>query len=300
VYIVKDKTGHLECCQALKKKDRIKKLKVLYEKIKSQIREKYKFCNLYVKNLPDTFDDDHMRALFEKYGRIRSVKTVKKDMFQSYLGVKRSVKVFGFVCFFEAEHARNAKKELNEKEINTKQRLFVDYHQSKREREEILKLKMLNQSQKAMQKQMVMSPSNMQDIPFPGMIRNMQGNFFGPQMLRKFPSNAGFPRSPQFNMGMNNFNPGQMGMQQPGGNLGGGGMNLNIMDKSTKNEFFGERLFNKISSAPNFSKFSMYFSKVVGIFLDLEDEIIMRLVNDDQYFNTQVAETIKQLIEKSK
>ena len=39
-----------------------------------------------------------------------------------------------------------------------------------------------------------------------------------------------------------------------------------------------------------------YFSKVVGIFLDLEDEIIMKLINDDHYFNTQVAETIKVIL----
>ena len=36
-----------------------------------------------------------------------------------------------------------------------------------------------------------------------------------------------------------------------------------------------------------------FFAKVVGIFLDLDDEVILRLINDDHYFNTQVAETIK-------
>lgn len=275
VYVIRDKAGHLECCQALKKKDRIKKLKALYEKIKAQIREKYKFCNLYVKNLPDNFDDEGLRQLFEKYGRIRSYKTVKRDLVQSYLGVKRSVKVFGFVCFYESEHARNAKKDLHEREIANKCKLFVDYHQSKREREEILKLKMLNQSQKIMQKQL--SPTNLQDLPFPGMIRNlgnMQGNLYAPQMLRKFPSNSGFPRTPQMppNMMFNNhFSP--QGFPMGGGMSPSGGMNsipqmnntmnnnlgdmqqINMMDKGTKTEFFGERLYNKISSNTNFTKF---------------------------------------------
>ena len=36
-----------------------------------------------------------------------------------------------------------------------------------------------------------------------------------------------------------------------------------------------------------------FFAKVVGIFLDLDDGVILRLINDDHYFNTQVAETIK-------
>ena len=258
--------------RALKKKDRIKKLKMLYEKIKSQIREKYKFCNLYVKNLPDKFDDEDLRQLFEKYGKIRSCKIVKKELVQSYLGVKRSVKVFGFVCFFESEQARSAKKDLHEREIGNKLNLFVDYHQSRREREEILKLKMLNQSQKIMQKQMISSPSNLQDIPFPGMIRNLgnpQGNFFGPQMLRKFPQNAGFPRSPQVpSMGFgNNFmnpNYGSIGNMPPNmgimpninNNMKSMNNNLNLLDKNTKTEFFGERLYNKISSNSNFSKFN--------------------------------------------
>jgi hypothetical protein len=196
------------------------------------------------------------------------------------LGVKRSVKVFGFVCYFESEHARNAKKDLHDKEIGSKLKLFVDYHQSKREREEILKLKMLSQSQKMMQKQMISSPTNLQDLPFPGMIRNLgnvQGNFFGPQMLRKFPNNSGFARTPQMppNMGFNNnfMNQGfpNMGGISPsnGPAMGNNNMNnmnnvnnmmsmsnISMLDKNTKTEFFGERLYNKISSANNFAKFS--------------------------------------------
>ena len=260
--------------RALKKKDRIKKLKALYEKIKNQIREKYKFCNLYVKNLPDSFDDEGLRQLFEKYGKIRSCKTVKKELLQSYLGVKRSVKVFGFVCFFDSDQARSAKKDLHERDIGNKLRLFVDYHQSKREREEILKLKMLNQSQKIMQNKMISSPTNLQDLPFPGMIRNLgnaQGNFFAPQMLRKFPQNAGFSRSPQVSgmgFGNNNFmnpNYGNMGNLSPSmgmppmiNNMHNIPNNLSLLDKNTKTEFFGERLYNKISSNNNFSKFNRY------------------------------------------
>ena len=235
----------------------MKKLKVLYEKIKIQIREKYKFCNLYVKNLPDDFDDGLLMQLFEKYGKIRSCKTVKKELLQSYLGVKRSVKVFGFVCFFESEHARDAKKDLNEKETN-KLKLFVDYHQSKRDREEILKLKMLNQSQKIMQRQMMInSPTNLQDMPFPGMIRNLgnvQGNFFGQQMLRKFPQNAGFPRPPNnSNMGFNNNNFVNPNLNNMNNNRNT--IDIGMMDKNTKNEFFGEKLFNKISTNTSFNKF---------------------------------------------
>lgn len=156
----------MDCCQALKKKERVKKLKQIYEKVKKQIKEKYKFCNLYVKNLPDTFTDENLREIFAKFGEVRSCKTVRKELFTSYLGIKRSVKVFGFVCFFEAAQAREAKANLHGQALGSNNaRLFVDYFQSKQERAEYLKLKMINQSNK-MQKGM--KPGEM-----PPMLRGM-------------------------------------------------------------------------------------------------------------------------------
>ena len=148
-YLFKDKSDRLDCCQALKKKDRIKRLKHLYEKIKKQIKEKYRFCNLYVKNLPDGFDEANLKELFSKYGEIRSCKTNRKELYTSYLGIKRSVKVFGFVCFFDAAQAREAKNNLHGYQISHgNQRLFVDYHQTKNERNDYLKLKMISYNNK--------------------------------------------------------------------------------------------------------------------------------------------------------
>lgn len=146
-YIVKDKSDRIECCQALNKLERERKAKKLYEKIKKLIKEKYKFCNLYVKNLPDDFDDNKLRELFEQYGSIKSCKTIKKDLTSSYLGIKRSVKVFGYVCFNDKESAHLAKKALEGKIVGNN-KLYVDYHQSKAERNEFLKLNMINKSQK--------------------------------------------------------------------------------------------------------------------------------------------------------
>ena len=148
VYILKDKEDKFDCCQALKKKDRIRKLKVLYDKIKKQVKEKYRFCNLYIKNLPDNFDENNLREMFSKYGEIRSCKTVRKELYSSYLGIKRSVKVFGYVCYFDAGHARDAKANLHGTQLGGNTRLFVDYHQTKSERNDYLKLKMINQAGK--------------------------------------------------------------------------------------------------------------------------------------------------------
>ena len=63
-------------------------------------------------------------------------------MVTNYLLVKRSVKVFGFVCFFEPAKAQEAKMQLKDKAlIANGPRLYVDYHQTKTERTEFLKLK---------------------------------------------------------------------------------------------------------------------------------------------------------------
>jgi len=281
-YITKDKTDRIECCQALKKRERLKRLKALYEKIKKQIREKYKFCNLYIKNLPDTFDDEQLRQLFSKYGEIRSCKTFKKELTPSMIGVKRSVKVYGFVCFQDAGQAREAKNSLNGQLVFKNQgKLFVDYFQSKKEREEYLKLKMLNNSQKQLQK------GSFVESPFPQMmgqfgtgIRQFPG-VFGPGMLRKFPVNG--PMIPPQHMPFMN----QSSLPD-----------LTNMDPSTKKEFFGERLFQKVSMNPAFAKFSELHSKIVGIFLDLDENVVLRLIQDDQFFSSQVHDTVRQLKER--
>jgi len=147
-YKIKDTTDRIECYQALKRTEREKKIKSLYEKIKKQIKEKFKLCNLYVKNLPDTYEDKNLRELFEPYGEIRSVITRKKELVTSYLGIKRSVRVFGYVCFNEKSQAHEAKKALDGKVVGNNQKLFVDYHQSKSERSEFLKLNMINKASK--------------------------------------------------------------------------------------------------------------------------------------------------------
>jgi len=301
VYLVKDKSDRMDCCQALKKQERVKRLKALYEKIKRSIKDKYKFCNLYVKNLPDNFSDEKLRELFAKFGEIRSCKSVKKELFTSYLGIKRSTKVFGYVCFFEPAQAREAKTKLNESLIpGTNQKLFVDYHQSKQERGEYLKLKMINQNNKIFNNQ----KGKLGDVP--PMMRNLPQNMralnsvFGPHMLRKFPPQTMFVQPkmshpnmyPHGQMGQMGMMPQQQFQQYPNVNLEG-------LDKNARRDFFGEKLYTKISSNPQFSSMTEYFSKIVGIFLDLDDAVIERLINDEQYFGQQVYETVRLLNEKT-
>lgn len=100
------------------------------------------------------------------------------------------------------------------------------------------------------------------------------------------PGMMGFPQNMM--MGRNQYPPmmpPQM-MQQP--------MNMNLpVDKNTRRDFFGDRLFSKISSMPQFGHMTDYFSKIVGIFLELEDAIIERLITDEAFLVSQVNETHK-------
>ncbi len=64
------------------------------------------------------------------------------------------------------------------------------------------------------------------------------------------------------------------------------------MEPTNRRDYFGEKLFLKIAKDPAFSNYTNYFSKIVGIFLDLEDSVIIKMLIDDKYFNTQVKETI--------
>ena len=274
VYMIKSKEGRLDCCQALKKAEREKKLKQLYEKIKKKIKEKYKFCNLYVKNLPNDFTDEKLKELFGKFGKIRSAKVVKKELESHYLVIKKTIKVFGFVCFFEPETAKEAKSKLKDYSITVNgPKLYVDYHQTKKERTEFLKLKLLKDNNN----------------------RNKQNPMFQPGMP-VFPNQ--FPMMPMprpVMMPYNNMRQPMMPMppQQPR-------VDPRTMDKATRQDYYGEQLFTKISKHPQFANYASYFSKIVGIFLDLEDNIIEKLIKDDAYLQQQVEETIHLLTEKGK
>jgi len=116
-----------------------------------------------------------------------------------------------------------------------------------------------------MQQQMMGGPMNMMGMPM-NMPMNMQMNM-----------------NPMMQMNMNPM----MGMDQEF-----------LNDPNAKRDFYGERLYSKISNNPNYANISDFFSKIVGIFLDLEEPVIERLIKDDSYFDIQVRETVRLLAER--
>ena len=291
-YVIKDKSNRIYCCQALKRSERDKKLKQLYQKIKKKIKDKYKFCNLYVKNLPPDFTDEKLVELFGKYGPIRSAKVVKNEISSNYLFIKKTVRVFAYVCFYEPAKAQEAKQQLRDKAlIANGPRLYVDYHQNKEERTQFLKLKLIKESEK--RKNALFQNQNFRNL---AIVPNAAGIRTFPRGMAPMNMNINMQRRMPFvnmrmNMNMNNNQPPRR-PEQPGNN--------NRMDKNARTDYYGEKIYEKIAKDQKFAAYESYFPKIVGIFLDLSDGVIERLINDDKYFDEQVEETIRLLDKKEK
>ena len=292
-YVIKDKTDRLYCCQALKRSERDKKLKKLYERIKKKIKEKYKFCNLYVKNLPADFTDQKLIDLFGKYGPIRSAKVVKNEISSNYLFIKKTIRVFAYVCYFEPSKAQEAKQQLKDKAlIINGPRLYIDYHQNKEERTQFLKLKLIKESEKR-KNALFQNPQNFRNL---AIVPNAAGIRSFPRGMAPMNMNINMARRMPFanmNMRINMYNNQPPRKQEQTGNN-------NRMDSNARTDYYGEKIYEKISKDKKYAAYESYFPKIVGIFLDLSDGVIERLINDDKYFDEQVEETIRLLDKKEK
>uniref|UniRef100_A0A8C2PSI9 Polyadenylate-binding protein n=1 Tax=Cyprinus carpio TaxID=7962 RepID=A0A8C2PSI9_CYPCA len=111
--------------RAQKKVERQTELKRKFEQMKQDRMTRYQGVNLYVKNLDDGIDDEHLRKEFSPFGTITSAK-VMMDGGRS--------KGFGFVCFSSPEEATKAVTEMNGRIVATKP-LYVALAQRKEERQ---------------------------------------------------------------------------------------------------------------------------------------------------------------------
>jgi polyadenylate-binding protein len=297
-YVIRDKSNRIYCCQALKRSERDKKLKKLYERIKKKIKEIYKFCNLYVKNLPADFTDEKLVKLFGKYGPIRSAKVVKNEISSNYLFIKKSVRVFAYVCFYEPAKAQETKQQLKDKALIVNgPRLYVDYHQNKEERTQFLKLKLIKESEKR-KNALFQNPNNFRNF---AIVPNAAGIRTFPRGMAPMNMNINMQRRMPFAANLNmRMNVNNMNNNQPPSKPEQAGPGYSGMDKNARTEYYGEKIYEKISKDQKFAAYESYFPKIVGIFLDLSDGVIERLITDDKYFDEQVEETIRLLDKKEK
>merc|ERR1711937_288229 len=99
-----------------------------------ELGEKAKrFTNVYVKNFNEAMTEEDLSKMFEKFGKITSLKLMKSDEDEKNKG-------FGFVSFEDAETAESACAELNGTEVNGKT-IYVGRAHKKAERQMELKKK---------------------------------------------------------------------------------------------------------------------------------------------------------------
>ncbi|XP_054469771.1 polyadenylate-binding protein 4 [Anoplopoma fimbria] len=90
------------------------------------------FTNVYIKNFGDDMTDDHLKELFDKYGKTLSVKVMTDPTGKS--------RGFGFVSYEKHEDANKAVEDMNGTELHGKT-VFVGRAQKKMERQAELKRK---------------------------------------------------------------------------------------------------------------------------------------------------------------
>jgi polyadenylate-binding protein len=92
------------------------------------------FTNVYVNNLPKSFENKDLYQLFEKYGEIISAVVEKVEKIEiSENEEKKVFKAFGFVCFKNPEDAMKASEEMNNYEIDGK-KIYCGRAEKKSER----------------------------------------------------------------------------------------------------------------------------------------------------------------------
>lgn len=89
-----------------------------------------KFTNVYIKNFPESINEEKLREMFEAYGAITSYRIMSDDSGKS--------RGFGFVAYEDSEAAESACTDLNGKEMEGKT-LYVGRAQKRAERQMELK-----------------------------------------------------------------------------------------------------------------------------------------------------------------
>ncbi|XP_059535769.1 polyadenylate-binding protein 4-like [Myotis daubentonii] len=110
--------------RAQKKKEREAELQQKLEEMKRNRNTKYHGINLFVKNLAESIDDEHLHKMFAPFGTITSAKVIVK-------GGRR--KGIGFVCFSSPEEAEKAVAEMHGKVLSSRP-LYVSFARYKQER----------------------------------------------------------------------------------------------------------------------------------------------------------------------
>lgn len=130
--------------RAQKKSEREEELRKAYEAARNEKLSKYQGVNLYIKNLPEDFDDERLQEEFAPFGTTTSAKVMRTPT-----GASRG---FGFVCYSAPEEANKAVAEMNGKMLENRP-LYVALAQRKDVRQQQLAAQMMQHNQLRIQQQ---------------------------------------------------------------------------------------------------------------------------------------------------
>jgi len=122
-HVIEGTKDQLYVARAQRKPERISHAMVNH-RANLQNNEKYRTCNVYVKNINDDVTEEDLRKLFSRCGIIRSLRIMKNN------GVSRG---FGFVCFKTKDQAQLAIDQLKDFVFHNKP-LYVGLAQTRNER----------------------------------------------------------------------------------------------------------------------------------------------------------------------
>ena len=153
--------------RAQKKHEREEELRRSYEAAKNEKLAKFQGVNLYLKNIPESYDDERLREEFAPFGAITSCKIMRAPS-----GVSRG---FGFVCYSAPEEANKAVSEMNGKMLDNRP-LYVALAQRKDVRRQQLEAQIMQRNQLRLQQQ---AAAQGMGYPGPGMYYPQPGAFPG-------------------------------------------------------------------------------------------------------------------------
>ncbi|KAL4402354.1 Protein phosphatase PP2A regulatory subunit B [Malassezia pachydermatis] len=310
--------------RAQKKAEREEELRKAYEAAKNEKLSKYQGVNLYIKNLPEDFDDERLQEEFAPFGTTTSAKVMRTPT-----GASRG---FGFVCYSAPEEANKAVAEMNGKMIENRP-LYVALAQRKDVRHQQLAAQMMQHNQLRLQQQQAAAAAAAQMYPgapgmyypgapgqFPGGVRPQ----YAPGMMQGMPPMAGNPNGPyppgQFPAGgmfPQGYRPPRppRGAAPAGGNVNnaqGGQRGQNALAQQAvpaqpeqltaaalanaspeeQKQMLGEAIYPKIAaSQPQLA------GKLTGMILELPVGELLHLLEDDEALTSKVDEALTVLRE---
>jgi polyadenylate-binding protein len=304
--------------RAQKKRERVEQLKQQHEAVKQEKISKYQGVNLFVKNLDDSIDDARLREEFSPYGEITSVIVMKDESGKS--------KGFGFVCYSTPEEATNAINEMHQRIVESKP-LYVALAQNRDVRRNQLSQQMQVRNQMRLQQAAVQGGMGQFVAPMfygqnfmPPMANGVRGPFPGapnPMMMQQGGARPD-QQMPNFRVGpngqpvpvyvqpvYNDYQQGRMQQQRFYQNRPNqipqqrkkddapqslAQIVAQIPQEQQKN-YLGNQIYQKITESQKVQDPNV-IGKITGMFLSMEIEQIISLLEDENVFDQQLTEAM--------